>query len=308
MKLLTAANIKKLKCNGIQNSRPEQQDKPFDFFPVVKLFQPDGAATWLLTELVPHEPDLAFGLCDLGIGFPEMGYVRLSELDHCRGKLGLLVERDRRFEADRPLPHKASSARPRSTRAYAVQRWSVEGFAPAPRLGRYAIALQRAQEAAQWTTGASTRVLPVLGITRPSAANMNVLRARCRTGLRYPVITGIMSNTNNPYSMVGRWDGWPKEYYDENGERWLLWSHAAIPKAIAQNNADVQKYQNRLKQHEKDLEELGAAEDSEAKEEAIQFTHELIEIAHRIIRTSIAHNESLMAMQGGSLPSLRSKN
>ena len=49
--------------------------------PVVKLFTPDASATWLLTELDPADPDLAFGLCDLGLGCPELGYVRLSELE-----------------------------------------------------------------------------------------------------------------------------------------------------------------------------------------------------------------------------------
>ena len=42
----------------------------------MKLFTPDANATWLLTELDPVEPDRAFGLCDLGLGYPELG-VRL---------------------------------------------------------------------------------------------------------------------------------------------------------------------------------------------------------------------------------------
>ena len=68
-----------------------------DFPPVVKLFAPDGAATWLLSELDPDAPDLAFGLCDLGLGFPELGSVSLAELAGFRGRLGLPVERDRHF-------------------------------------------------------------------------------------------------------------------------------------------------------------------------------------------------------------------
>jgi hypothetical protein len=43
---------------------------------------------------------LAFGLCDLGMGCPELGYVSVMELQSVRGKLGLPVERDRHFEAD----------------------------------------------------------------------------------------------------------------------------------------------------------------------------------------------------------------
>lgn len=43
-----------------------------DPFPVVKLFTPDAGATWLLTELDPDDHDIAFGLCDLGLGYPEL--------------------------------------------------------------------------------------------------------------------------------------------------------------------------------------------------------------------------------------------
>lgn len=70
-----------------------------DFPPVVKLFTPDAACTWLLTELDPDDPDIAFGLCDLGMGCPELGSVRISELEQVRGRFGLPVERDRHFTA-----------------------------------------------------------------------------------------------------------------------------------------------------------------------------------------------------------------
>jgi hypothetical protein len=39
-----------------------------DFKPVVKLFTPDAQCTWLLTEL--GLDDIAYGLCDLGMGTP----------------------------------------------------------------------------------------------------------------------------------------------------------------------------------------------------------------------------------------------
>lgn len=81
-----------------------------DPHPVVKLFTPDANATWLLTELDPGEPDLGFGLCDLGLGFPELGYVSLSELRALRGPLGLPVEADQGFVADRPLSNYAAVA------------------------------------------------------------------------------------------------------------------------------------------------------------------------------------------------------
>jgi hypothetical protein len=56
---------------------------------------------------------LAFGLCDLGLGCPELGYVSLLELRTVRGKLGLPIERDLHFEADKPIPAYADEARSR---------------------------------------------------------------------------------------------------------------------------------------------------------------------------------------------------
>jgi hypothetical protein len=79
--------------------------------PIVKLFTPDAGATWLLTELDPDEPDIAFGLCDLGLGFPELGTVSIAELEAVRGAFGLPVERDLFFEADKPLSTYADAAR-----------------------------------------------------------------------------------------------------------------------------------------------------------------------------------------------------
>ena len=43
---------------------------------VVKLFTPDGSATWFISEMDPDDPDHLFGLCDLGLGSPELGYFR----------------------------------------------------------------------------------------------------------------------------------------------------------------------------------------------------------------------------------------
>ena len=52
-----------------------------DLQPVVKIFSPIGAATWLIAAMDPSDNDTMFGLCDLGMGFPELGYVTLSELE-----------------------------------------------------------------------------------------------------------------------------------------------------------------------------------------------------------------------------------
>lgn len=82
-----------------------------DFHPVVKLFTPDAACTWPLTEIDPENPDIAFCLCDLGMGLPELGCVSLSEIAALRGRLGLPVERDLQFEATKPLTAYAGEAR-----------------------------------------------------------------------------------------------------------------------------------------------------------------------------------------------------
>ena len=88
----------------------DRQDQCLDFEPVVKLFTPDGNATWLLTELNPNI-NLAFGLCDLGLGEPELGYVSLSELATARGPLGLPLELDLHFTPTRTIAAYAELAR-----------------------------------------------------------------------------------------------------------------------------------------------------------------------------------------------------
>lgn len=101
--LLTVEDRVRLLVNALANER--------DHAPVVKLFTPDANATWLLSECDPDEPDRLFGLCDPGLGCPELGYVSLSEIMEVRGPLGLPVERDLYFVADKPLSAYAEEAR-----------------------------------------------------------------------------------------------------------------------------------------------------------------------------------------------------
>ncbi len=98
MKLLTISIREQLLRNGlIRQVLAEEGKAEADFIPVVKLFTPDAGCTWLLTELDPEDPDIAFGLCDLGLGCAELGSVRISEIESVRGRFGLPVERDRHF-------------------------------------------------------------------------------------------------------------------------------------------------------------------------------------------------------------------
>jgi hypothetical protein len=116
MKLLTANIREKLLRNGKLSQQRQQEDKPEpDFWPVVKLFTPDGGCTWLLTEIDPEDPDIAFGLCDLGFGCPELGSVSLSELESVRGQLNLPIERDLYFTATKTLSAYADEARAHGT-------------------------------------------------------------------------------------------------------------------------------------------------------------------------------------------------
>jgi hypothetical protein len=82
-----------------------------DFEPVVKIFTPDGNATWLLTELDQFGEHLAFGHCDLGFGEPELGYVSHNELAGARGPRGLPLERDLYFAPTRIFAAYAELAR-----------------------------------------------------------------------------------------------------------------------------------------------------------------------------------------------------
>jgi hypothetical protein len=110
MTLLTKTQTEQLIANCQANiGRSDNGQPEIDFKPVVKLFTPDAQCTWLLTEL--GLDDIGFGLCDLGFGCPELGYVSMTELRAVRGKLGLPVERDEHFDADKTLTAYADLAR-----------------------------------------------------------------------------------------------------------------------------------------------------------------------------------------------------
>jgi len=99
MELLTGKQREALTRNHRANAGRE---KTQDFRPVVKLYCPWSLAVWLLTELDP-ETNIAFGLCDLGEGFPELGHVSLDELASVKGPNGLRIERDLHFTTTKTL-------------------------------------------------------------------------------------------------------------------------------------------------------------------------------------------------------------
>lgn len=109
MKLLTKDITAKLLANGQRQAQVRGTEHEIDFEPVVKLFNPCGSGTWLLTEVDPENPSIAFGLCDLG--YPELGSVCLDELAAIRLPFGLTIERDLFFKATKTISEYAAEAR-----------------------------------------------------------------------------------------------------------------------------------------------------------------------------------------------------
>lgn len=100
MKLLTKDHIKRLRNNHARDTGR----------PVVKLFG-GGACTWLISQMA-EDNDSLFGLCDIGHGSPELGYVSLKELEDLRfPPFGLGVERDIHFKPTKNLKRYADEAR-----------------------------------------------------------------------------------------------------------------------------------------------------------------------------------------------------
>lgn len=102
MMLLTPELRERLLANG--------RDRDADHVPIVRFFNPIGAATWLATEL-DEDGDTLFGLADLGFGCPELGSFSLSELQSAHLAFGLAIERDLQFASDLPISAFADAAR-----------------------------------------------------------------------------------------------------------------------------------------------------------------------------------------------------
>lgn len=94
MQLMTKQIKAKLLLNGDVTNRGN------DHKPVVKFFG-GSSFTWLITEMDSVDNDTMYGLCDLGMGYPELGYVSLKELESMKfPPFGLGVERDLNFKAN----------------------------------------------------------------------------------------------------------------------------------------------------------------------------------------------------------------
>ena len=76
--------------------------------PVCKIFNPSGNGTWLLTEA--YDEDRLYGLCDLGMGSPELGMVSRLELESLRGRFNMGLERDLYTNLDKGIDEYAQLA------------------------------------------------------------------------------------------------------------------------------------------------------------------------------------------------------
>lgn len=103
MELLTPELRQQLLANG--------RNPDSDSVPVVRWFNPAGAGTWLIVDADPENPDVHFGLADLGFGTPELGTVSLEALQAFEGPFGLGIERDIWFEGRWPISVYAEAAR-----------------------------------------------------------------------------------------------------------------------------------------------------------------------------------------------------
>ncbi len=125
MKQLTKEIKKKLIANRKATQKLEDEGADLTYAynvshkPVVKFFG-GSSCTWLITEMYYDElkilpksaPIILFGLCDLGLGYPELGYVNLRELESLKfPPFGLGVERDLYFTASKTISEYADEAR-----------------------------------------------------------------------------------------------------------------------------------------------------------------------------------------------------
>lgn len=106
--MIRAADILKLVDNWNEQQPLKGTSREMDLKPVVKLFNPIGSGTWLVTEC--NEDGLAFGLAD--IGYPELGYFDLSEIADVKLLGGLVrIGQDVNFEANKTISEYAAEAR-----------------------------------------------------------------------------------------------------------------------------------------------------------------------------------------------------
>ena len=103
-----------------------------DVLPVLKIFSPVGAATWLIHSQEPREPDILFGLCDLGMGFPELGSVSLEELQELRVPMRLVINGQREITTGMKLERDLYFRPKHNLEVYVEAAQSAQGITENP--------------------------------------------------------------------------------------------------------------------------------------------------------------------------------
>jgi len=92
MKLITKAIEAKLEKAGYYGKTA-----------IMKLFNPYGGQTWIVTGRDPDEPDMLYGVVDLGMGCVEAGPFYLPELLEAQSPFRFKLERDMYFNGGQTI-------------------------------------------------------------------------------------------------------------------------------------------------------------------------------------------------------------
>ena len=110
--LFPATQWERLVLNGRASADKEQDHQPVVRVVTANLAPQD---VWVLSEVTPNDPDIGFGLCDLGQGFPELGYVSLDEVISTCNARGIRLLCDPSFQPNVPVSQVAEEARVRGS-------------------------------------------------------------------------------------------------------------------------------------------------------------------------------------------------
>lgn len=118
--LIRPAERHKLLQNDLAQRPVRGTRQEIDHVPVCLLALPFSDCFWLLSEIDNDDENVAFGLCDLGLGFPELGSVWLPELNGLN--MGpLSVQQVTAFVTTKPLSWWTREAQSRQSLAQALR-------------------------------------------------------------------------------------------------------------------------------------------------------------------------------------------
>lgn len=95
--LLTKEQIEKLKQIGLSEKENEEQ------VPLVMLHLANKDAYWLFSCIVSGTEQMAYGIFEIGLGSPELGYFDLRDIDDLKFTSGVAIENDLEFKGEHSL-------------------------------------------------------------------------------------------------------------------------------------------------------------------------------------------------------------